>query len=85
MQFSDQFTLLATPAHLSLVKILLIVMFLLHLPYIGMFIGGSFFSVIFNLSGKKNRNKLLLPGNVGQRPYKALASYWEPYLCLSLR
>ena len=58
MQFSDQFTLLATPAHLSLVKILLIVMFLLHLPYIGMFIGGSFFSVIFNLSGKKNRNQL---------------------------
>ena len=58
MQFSDQFTLLATPAHLSLVKILLIVMFLLHLPYIGMFIGGSFFSVIFSLLGKRKSNKL---------------------------
>ncbi len=58
MQFSDQFTLLATPAHLSLVKMLLIVMFLLHLPYIGMFIGSSFFSVWFNFSGKRNNNQL---------------------------
>jgi cytochrome c len=58
MQFSDQFTLLATPAHLSLVKILLIVMFLLHLPYIGMFVGSSFFSVWFNFSGKRNKNQL---------------------------
>jgi cytochrome c len=58
MQFSDQFTLLSTPAHLSLVKILLIVMFLLHLPYIGMFIGNSFFSAWFNFSGKRNKNQL---------------------------
>jgi len=58
MQFSDQFTLLSTPAHLALIKILLIIMFLLHLPYIGMFIGSSLFSVIFNLSGKKKGNKL---------------------------
>jgi cytochrome c len=58
MQFSDQFTLLATPAHLSLIKMLLIVMFLLHLPYIGMFIGSSFFSVWFNFSGKRNKNQL---------------------------
>jgi len=53
MQFSDQFTLLSTPAHLSLVKILLIIMFLLHLPYIGMFIGSSLFSVLFNVAWKR--------------------------------
>ncbi|MDZ7265424.1 MAG: hypothetical protein ONB16_12620 [candidate division KSB1 bacterium] len=58
MQFSDQFTLLATPAHLSLVKILLLIMFLLHLPYIGLLIGSSFLSVWFNLSGRKNKNPL---------------------------
>ncbi|MCI0494488.1 hypothetical protein L0Z72_05740, partial [candidate division KSB1 bacterium] len=58
MQFSDQLTLLSTPAHLSLVKMLLIVMFLLHLPYIGMLIGSSFFSVWFNFSGKRNKNQL---------------------------
>ena len=57
MQFSDQFTLLATPAHLSLVKTLLIIMFLLHLPYIGIVIGSSFFSVWLNLSGKRNKNQ----------------------------
>ena len=58
MQFSDQFTLLATPAHLSLVKLLLIIMFLLHLPYIGMFIGSSFFSVGFNISGRRTNNPM---------------------------
>lgn len=56
MQFSDQFTLLATPAHLSLVKILLLMMFLLHLPYVGLLIGSSLFSVWFNLSGRRNNN-----------------------------
>lgn len=58
MQFSDQFTLLSTPAHLSLVKLLLVFMFLLHLPYIGMFIGNSFVSVCFKVSGKKTKNQL---------------------------
>lgn len=56
MQFSDQFTLLATPAHLSLVKILLLIMFLLHLPYIGLLIGSSFLSVWFNFLGRRNKN-----------------------------
>jgi cytochrome c len=58
MQFSDQFTLLSTPAHLSLVKLLLIFMFLLHLPYIGMFIGSSFFSVWHRFAGKRKSNPL---------------------------
>jgi cytochrome c len=31
---------------------------LLHLPYIGMFIGNSFFSAWFNFSGKRNKNQL---------------------------
>ncbi len=57
MQFSDQFTLLATPAHLSLVKILLLIMFLLHLPYMGLLIGSSFLSVWFNFLGRKNKNQ----------------------------
>lgn len=58
MQFSDQFTLLSTPAHLALVKLLLIFMFLLHLPYIGMFIGSSFFSVIYKFAGKRKNNPI---------------------------
>jgi len=58
MQFSDQFTLLSTPTHLSLVKLLLIFMFLLHLPYIGMFIGSSFFSVWYKFAGKRKNNTL---------------------------
>ncbi|UCE05684.1 MAG: hypothetical protein JSW07_19150 [bacterium] len=58
MQSFDQFTLLGTPAHLSLVKILLILMFLLHLPYIGMFIGSSFFSMFFNYSGRRKNNTM---------------------------
>lgn len=58
MQFSDQFTLLSTPAHLALVKLLLIFMFLLHLPYIGMFIGSSFFSVWHKFAGKRKSNPL---------------------------
>lgn len=58
MQFFDQITLLSTPAHLALVKLLLIVMFLLHLPYIGMLIGSSVFSVWFNISGRRNKNPM---------------------------
>ena len=58
MQSFDQFTLLATPAHLSLVKILLVIIFLLHLPYIGMFIGSSFFSVWYKLVGRRKNNRL---------------------------
>jgi cytochrome c len=57
MQLSDQFTLLATPAHLSLVKILLLIMFLLHLPYMGLVIGSSFCSVWLNISGRRNKNQ----------------------------
>ncbi len=58
MQSFDQFILLSTPAHLSLVKTLLIIMFLLHLPYIGIFIGSSFFSTWFNISGRRKKNLL---------------------------
>jgi len=47
-----------SPEHLSLLKYLLILMFLLHLPFISMVIGGSFFSVIFNILGRRKSNNI---------------------------
>ncbi|MEE4312177.1 MAG: c-type cytochrome [candidate division KSB1 bacterium] len=52
MQLFDQFTMLLSPEHLFLVKILLGLMLVLHLPYIAMLFGSSLFSVIFRVLGK---------------------------------
>ena len=58
MELIDRFALLSTPAFLTTVKMLLALMFLVHLPYIGMLLGNTLFSLIFNAMDKQQANAI---------------------------
>ena len=47
-----------SPEHLLLLKYLSVIILLLHLPFIGMMIGGAFFSVIFNALSRRKPNHI---------------------------
>jgi len=60
MHFLEKFILYPSSEHLLLLKYLLILIFLIHLSFIGIIMGGSLLSVIFNLLGKKKQNQIYL-------------------------
>lgn len=58
METTGNYLLLPSADQLGVVKLLLLVVFLVHLPYIGMTIGGSLLSVIFNLRDQRKHNPI---------------------------
>lgn len=60
MQFLEKYILSATSEHIALLKYLLILMLLIHLPFIGMIIGGTLFSVVFNILDRIKQNRTYL-------------------------
>ncbi len=56
MGFLDKLVLPPSAEHLTLVKYLLVLVYLIHIPFISMLMGGAFFSIAFNLSDKGKRN-----------------------------
>ncbi|MBS1519296.1 MAG: c-type cytochrome [Bacteroidetes bacterium] len=60
MDFLDKLVIPATTQHLSLLKIILIMSLLIFIPFYGMLVGGTAFSVIFNAYGRKIKNKLFI-------------------------
>jgi len=57
MDFLDNLVIPATSPHLNLLKVMLVMAMLIFLPFFGMLLGGTAFSVIFNAYGRKIRNK----------------------------
>lgn len=60
MDFLDKLVIPATTQHLSLLKIILVMSLLIFIPFFGMLMGGTAFSVIFNAYGRKMKNKLFI-------------------------
>jgi len=60
MYFLDKLVIPATTQHLSLLKIILVMSLLIFIPFFGMLMGGTAFSVIFNAYGRKMKNKLFI-------------------------
>lgn len=60
MDFLNNLALPATTQHLNLLKIILVLSMLIFLPFYGMLLGGTAFSVIFNAYGRKIKNKLFV-------------------------
>jgi cytochrome c len=60
MDFLDNLVIPATSQHLNLLKIITILSMLIFLPFFGMLLGGTGFSVIFNAYGRKRKNKLFI-------------------------
>lgn len=57
MDFLDKLVIPATTQHLMLLKVILVLAMLIFLPFFGMLLGGTGFSVIFNAYGRRTRNK----------------------------
>ncbi|MEO8446272.1 MAG: c-type cytochrome [bacterium] len=60
MDFLDNLVIPATTQHLNLLKVILVLSMLIFLPFFGMLLGGTAFSVIFNAYGRKIKNKLFV-------------------------
>ncbi|MEO8209373.1 MAG: cytochrome c [bacterium] len=60
MDFLDNLVIPATTQHLNLLKIILVISMLIFLPFFGMLLGGTGFSVIFNAYGRKRKKKLFI-------------------------
>lgn len=60
MDFLDNLVIPSTSKHLALLKIMLVLCMLIFLPFFGMLLGGTAFSVIFNSYGRKIKNKLFV-------------------------
>lgn len=60
MDFLDNLVIPATTQHLNLLKVILVLSMLIFLPFYGMLLGGTAFSVIFNAYGRKIKNKLFV-------------------------
>src|SRR4030042_6715570 len=54
---TDSYIFSPSVEHLILSKFILILALFLHLPFMGMLLGGSFFSVVYNLLSKIQHNK----------------------------
>lgn len=60
MYLLNNYILSSTSEHVALLKYLLILMLLIHLPFIGMIIGGTLFSVVFNILDRIKQNRTYL-------------------------
>jgi cytochrome c len=60
MDFLDNLVIPATSQHLNLLKIILVMSMLIFLPFFGMLLGGTAFSVIFNAYGRKNNKPIFI-------------------------
>jgi len=60
MDFLDNLVIPSTAQHLALLKVILVLCMLIFLPFYGMLLGGTAFSVIFNAYGRKIKNKLFI-------------------------
>jgi len=61
----EKYVLLPSPEHLLLMKYLLVLMLLIHLPYISMMVGGAFFSVSFRILSILKRQNQIYPVRKG--------------------
>lgn len=60
MDLLENLVIPATTQHLELLKVILVLAMLIFLPFFGMLLGGTGFSVIFNAYGRKIKNKLFI-------------------------
>ncbi|MBL0106921.1 MAG: hypothetical protein IPP52_06470 [Ignavibacteria bacterium] len=60
MDLLENLVIPATTQHLDLLKVILVLAMLIFLPFFGMLLGGTGFSVIFNAYGRKIKNKLFI-------------------------
>jgi cytochrome c len=60
MDFFDQLVIPPSANHLLLLRYILVISMLLFVPYLGMVLGASFYSVIFKRMGKKQGNPLFI-------------------------
>ncbi|MDQ3193784.1 MAG: hypothetical protein M3P82_02165, partial [Bacteroidota bacterium] len=60
MDFLDNLVIPSTTQHLNLLKIILVMAMLIFMPFFGMLLGGTGFSMIFNAYGRKIKNKLFV-------------------------
>jgi len=60
MDFLDKLVIPATAPHLYLLKVMLILSLMIFIPFFGMLLGGTAFSVIFNAYGRKIKNPLFI-------------------------
>lgn len=60
MDLLENLVIPATTQHLALLKVILVLAMLIFLPFFGMLLGGTGFSVIFNAYGRKIKNKLFI-------------------------
>ncbi|MBV6477340.1 MAG: hypothetical protein HGGPFJEG_00078 [Ignavibacteria bacterium] len=60
MDFLEKLVIPATTSHLYLLKVMLILSLLIFIPFLGMLIGGTAFSVIFNTYGRKIKSVLFV-------------------------
>lgn len=57
MDFLENLSIPATTQHLDLLRIMLVMAMLIFLPFFGMLLGGTGFSIIFNTYGRKIKNQ----------------------------
>lgn len=57
MDFLENLSIPATTQHLQLLRIMLVMALLIFLPFFGMLLGGTGFSIIFNTYGRKIKNQ----------------------------
>ncbi len=60
MQFLEKFVLSPSPDHLLLLKILSVLLFLIHIPYVSVLFGSTLLSVVFQALDKREKNSLFL-------------------------
>ncbi|MDD3558656.1 MAG: hypothetical protein PHW27_08785 [Melioribacteraceae bacterium] len=56
MNFLDQFALPQSSGHIQLLEYVMILTMLLLIPYLALFLGSTFFSVLYNKKGRKEKN-----------------------------
>ena len=60
MDFLQNLVIPATTQHLLMIKVILGLAMMIFLPFFGMLLGGTAFSVIFNSYGRKHRNQMYI-------------------------
>ncbi len=60
MDFLQNLVIPATTQHLLMIKVILGLAMIIFLPFFGMLLGGTAFSVIFNSYGRKNNKPMYI-------------------------
>ncbi len=60
MDFLQNLVIPATTQHLLMIKVILGLAMMIFLPFFGMLLGGTAFSVIFNSYGRKHKNQMFI-------------------------